>query len=133
MPLLFDASALVDLMLDPTDVIPKVRGNSLLDLTFYEAGNVFWKSWRVRRSATFEEAQANVDLLPGLAEVMRVLRFDEIGLPRIHRAARETGLSFYDSAYIAAAADRRLDLVTSDDRLRRGAKGNVRTLSPAEL
>jgi predicted nucleic acid-binding protein len=131
---LFDASALVYLLLDASaPLVPRIRGGRMLDLTAYEVGSALWKQWRVRRTMSFEDVSTHLGGVPAVFRALKIIRFDELGVEAMNRAAKETGLSFYDSAYVAAAVAGNLELVTADERLRKGASGRVTVRSPTDL
>jgi predicted nucleic acid-binding protein len=119
---LFDSSALVDQMINHERKSSFFRGSSILDLTLYETANAFWKLWRVRRLISFEDAEAHVENLGDLRGVLRVIDVSTLDLTLVHNIARSTGLTVYDSAYIAVAHRDGLELVTVDGKLERVAK-----------
>ena len=136
MPYLLDASAVVELMLDSKEILPRVKGAAVLDLTHYEVGAFFWKSWRVRRTLSSEVARAHLQYLPELLGTLRTLRCEELPPTQVDEVARGTGLSYYDSAYVAAAETAGLGLATADQKIVRACAAReprVSTVSPGGL
>jgi len=88
---------------------------AVLDLTFYEVGNVIWKEYRkgnikdVKTVASFFQEVLN--LLPKMSL--------DGELVYVERLAVEEGLTFYDASYLYAASSRKLKLVTEDKDLLR--------------
>ena len=105
--------------------------STILNLAFYELGNAVWKQARIHRRITLEEAYL---ILDSLTEVFRRLRKpeDEDPLRTLEMAVRE-GLTYYDAAYISAAIEKGLILVTDDERLYEVGRRYVKTLKSDEL
>ncbi|MDQ3782885.1 MAG: type II toxin-antitoxin system VapC family toxin [Actinomycetota bacterium] len=83
----------------------------LLDLSVYEFGNVLIRQQRLDEAA----AVATVQQLFALG--MPVLAVEvELGVRAVRTAGR-TGLSVYDAAFLAAAEQLDVDLLTADTRL----------------
>lgn len=83
------------------------------DLIWPEAGNVFWKKWR-RGELRAEEADS---LLRDLQRYpVRILSSEGL-LAVAWEIASTLTRSFYDSLYLALAADRGCPLVTADRKL----------------
>jgi predicted nucleic acid-binding protein len=79
----------------------------VLDLTFYEVGNVF------RRIG--QPARVIVGLLDRLHDVCGPgIAMDRHRRAAVGAVAEREGLSFYDAAYVAAADQHRLALLTAD-------------------
>ncbi len=80
---------------------------SVLDLTYYEAGNVFRRSGRSATVVAGVLAQLLEICGPGIA--MARHRWSAVA-----EAAHRHGLSFYDAAYVAIAEEHRMTLLTAD-------------------
>ncbi len=118
MALLFDASAVVNLILKRgSKALTSARRNFALDLTGYETGNALWRLCLLERKITQDEAstflRAASDFLSHLLEVP----FDELDPSRVLDIAISKRLTFYDASYIVAAETKRLTLVTDDEEL----------------
>ena len=121
---LFDASALVDLVLGiaPDGVtIEAVYGHHILDLTMYEASNALWKTGVANDNLTDDELREAVEILDRLDREVTVERATKTGLPPTMRTARETGVTFYDASYLSVAERNDLALITEDRPQRQAA------------
>ena len=122
----FDASSLVAVLLD--DDAPPVSilyDGHVLDLTFYEAGNVLWKIHALQDRTTAEEHAELVSLLADLRRELVVHDLEEIGFEAVMDVATETELTFYDAGYIACAETLETTLVTEDGELLAAANEHV--------
>jgi predicted nucleic acid-binding protein len=121
---LFDASSIMLLAKrSPESASEVIEGELVLDLTRYEVGNAIWRLHRLIErdgAPAAVEAAAMAHDLMALTEETGV--DGEEGMRATMRAAYETGLSFYDSAYLSTAASMGLVLVTEDAQLRRRAE-----------
>lgn len=126
---LFDSSAIINLCGEKR--IDKLFEGWTLNLAFYELGNAVWKQTYIHRTVTPEEAGK---LLDALTEVFINMKKPEKenGLGTLKIAVRE-GLTYYDAAYIQAAVENKLTLVTDDEKLYRVAKKFVKTMKSNEL
>jgi predicted nucleic acid-binding protein len=119
--LLFDASAIVNLLISKGSVgLDIARGNDILDLTVYEAGNALWKLSVLHRKISSAEADSLLSALlrTGL-DRMNLVRVSELDHASILNLARTERVSYYDASYVHAAIERKRDLVTDDLRLSR--------------
>ncbi len=134
MPLLFDASAITNLIIARgSKVLKKTGGNFALDLTFYEIGNALWRLCLMERKITHSEASglitSAVDLLGRLGQI----RLEDLNSNRILDIGIAKRITFYDASYVAAAEARRLMIVTDDEVLTRAAKEYVSTERSAAI
>ncbi|AUX09509.1 PilT protein domain protein [Halalkaliarchaeum desulfuricum] len=114
----FDTSSLVAVLLDDdTPGLPVLFDGHVLDLTFYEAGNVLWKVHALQDRTSPEEHAEFVSLIPDLRREMVVHDLDEIGFEAVMDVATRTELTFYDAAYVVCAEDLETTLVTEDREL----------------
>ncbi len=112
---LLDASAVYPVILRMREKVMEYSHIfSVLDLTFYEVGNVLWKEFRRGRLENrkvvvemFEEffSEVNVRRMPDMSDILEL-------------AAREN-LTFYDASYLIAAKKYGIKLVTEDRDLLR--------------
>lgn len=116
---LFDASALVNLLVSRGGVaLELARGNDILDLTIYEAGNALWKLSILRKEISTTEADSLLStLLRTATEHMYVVKVSDIDHMSVASLARSERVSYYDAAYISATRERKRQLVTDDARL----------------
>ena len=129
MSYLYDSSAIINLCGEGKT--ERLLEGWTLNLAFYELGNAVWKQARIHRRITLEEAYLILDTL---TEVFRRLRKpeDEAPLRTLEMAVRED-LTYYDAAYISAAIEKGLILVTDDERLYEVGRRYVKTLKSDEL
>ncbi|MEM2240272.1 MAG: type II toxin-antitoxin system VapC family toxin [Candidatus Bathyarchaeia archaeon] len=126
---LFDSSAIINLCGEKR--IDKLFEGWTLNLAFYELGNAVWKQTYIHRTITPEEASKLLDTLTEVFINMKKPE-KENGLETLKIAVRE-GLTYYDAAYIQAAVENKLTLVTDDEMLYRVAKKFVKTMKSNEL
>jgi len=128
--MLFDASSIVNLV--KRGVVKPLAGNATLDLAVYEAFNAVWKEHAVLGRIDGETAGRLARILAGVFELMDLLSAAG-SAEAILGLAVDTGLTFYDAAYLYKAGERGYTLVTDDKRLLREAAGRVEALSTAQL
>ncbi|MGD0804578.1 MAG: type II toxin-antitoxin system VapC family toxin [Candidatus Bathyarchaeia archaeon] len=122
MKLLFDASSIAETLTQRReDAVNNLAGQTTLDLTIYELGNVVWKESR-RRKRTEGETSTIMGYIEQVLGVMDVHRIQIGDMQMIERYAAKLNLSFYDSSYLTAAKALERTLVTEDEQLRRAAK-----------
>ena len=126
---LYDASAFFNLFAR-TDQYGHFLGQAVLDLTQYELGNALSKK------CTDDNRDATLKLFDeyvGVIAHMRVLGMG--GMQRdVLATASSTGLTFYDSAYVAAAERHGLVLVTDDAEMSEAARRRgISTITSAEV
>ena len=122
---LLDTSALYPIILEPYKYTGILEDSAILDLTLYEIGNAALMSWRrgLLRSYT--------RFMKSATKAMRILEIIRLGpedIEGIARVAEETGLTYYDSAYVYAARKLGLVLVTEDTEIIRKARDVAKTL-----
>jgi predicted nucleic acid-binding protein len=132
---LFDASALVNLLVSRgSGAFEIVRGNDVLDLTIYEAGNALWKLSTLRKEISPAQADALLKtLLRTMREQMRLVRVTDIDHMSVASLARSERISYYDAAYISAAKEGNQQLITDDERLASVGSRFVRVKPSADL
>lgn len=118
---LLDASALLNFMLSKDDTLESLKACSILDLTVYEVGNAVWRLARVQKKITERQACDLLEYFTLIRRGLLVRRIDDIEYAK--RISMESGLTFYDASYIAAAKSNSLVLVTDDRLLGRQASG----------
>jgi len=133
-PLVFDASSLVATLLDDESPdVSVVFDGHVLDLTFYEAGNVLWKVHALQERITETEHADVVGILVDIREELVVHDLPEIGFDAVSTTATESGLTFYDAAYLECAAQLDAVLVTEDAELRAVDDGHAGACRVREL
>jgi predicted nucleic acid-binding protein len=130
---LFDTSALLNIMIRNGSRVPKLlRSQSILDLTMYEAGNVIWKLAYLQKRITPQQACKILESFLLLKQNMRVLGTDGME-EKIKNLSLDTGLTFYDSAYVVAAEQAGLVLVTDDDSLAKPAAKYLTVINSEDI
>ncbi len=112
---LLDASAVYPIILRMREEVMEYSHIfSVLDLTFYEIGNVLWKEFRRGR---LENRKVVVEMFEEFFGEVSVRRMPEMS-DILELAAREN-LTFYDASYLIAAKKYGIKLVTEDRDLLR--------------
>jgi len=127
--LLFDASALINMVLKGSQSLTSTTGNFALELTGFEAGNAIWRLCLLERKITHEEASSLVEATTAFLTRLSLLTLVDLNPTRILQIAISERTTFYDASYIAAAEAKKLTLVTDDRKLLDIAKLYV----PAQL
>ncbi len=122
---LLDASALYPIIISPYQYVGILEESAVLDLTLYEIGNAALVSWRRKRLRSY------TGFMKSATKAMRILEIIRLGpsdLEGIARVAEETGLTYYDAAYVYAARRLGLALVTEDAEILQKARDVAKTL-----
>jgi len=131
-----DASTIITLVKrHGEDSISILKGSNTIALAPYEIGNMLRTETQLTRTLTTAEADRLLYIL------YRILAVATIEAPTnadeaitILNTARETGISYYDAAYLTEAKKKRLPLATEDRRLTEKAKNiRVKTLNADSL
>lgn len=119
-----DASAVVELLLDGED--DQMYGHAVLELTFFEVANTFYRIAAHEERLSREDTALLVEQLADLREEVDVLSLlDIVGIIRVYETAWATSLTVYDAAYVAAAEATGRSLVTSDGGIHNHAPEGV--------
>lgn len=130
---LFDTSALLNIMIKNGSKAQKLlKSQSILDLTIYETGNVIWKLAYLQKRITHQQACKLLESFLLLKQNMHVLGTDGIE-EKIKNLSLDTGLTFYDSAYVMAAQKAGLVLVTDDVSLAKSATKHLVVMSSEDI
>ena len=112
---LVDASALYPLILNFREkVFTASKKLKILDLTFYEVGNVLWKHYRKGKIENLNMAAETFKEILDSLEKLKAEDFTEI-----LKTATKKNLTFYDAAYINVAKKYKLTLVSADKEMLR--------------
>jgi predicted nucleic acid-binding protein len=102
-----------------------------VDLIIKEVSNVLWKDYYVRRSINKDTVLELYRLMKSLLGVNILLENEEKYLDDAFEIAILTGVSIYDSLYIAQAKKNKLPLVTLDMKQKETAeKVGVKVIYP---
>lgn len=133
MTLLFDTSSLVTVILDQGGRgVDQLFDEYVLDLTFYETGNVIWKAHALQDRLDADDLERLLSFLERLESQVTVLSVDSLEFERTMEVAVDEELTFYDAAYVACAERDDHRLVTEDRELRSCARSYVDTISVQE-
>jgi len=107
----------------------------MLDLTLYEACNVFWKECAKLHRIDAETAKRGCRLAVTLAVEYAILHgLEELDPSRVVAIAMEEGITVYDASYIALAKQLGAPIASNDrDILEAAPRQNVRAYSLEEL
>lgn len=126
---LFDSSAIINLCGERR--INQLLEGWTLNLAFYELGNAVWKQLYLYNAINTMEANT---ILDSLTEVfMKLKKPEKENSLEILKIAVKEGLTYYDAAYIQAAIENELTLVTDDEQLYRACKKYVKAVTSDEL
>jgi len=123
MRLLYDASAILNIIRSlGEDAIKYIKGNFILSLTPYEIGNALWKEALLLRRISVDDA------LSLLKDIRKIYDLLDMIMPKNQfitlKVALLMKITYYDSAYIIAAVENNLTLVTDDMELINKMKSN---------
>jgi predicted nucleic acid-binding protein len=126
---LFDSSAIITLCGEKR--INKLLEGWTLNLAFYELGNAVWKQVYIYK--VIDTNEANI-ILDSLTEVfMKLKKPEKENSLEILKIAAKEGLTYYDAAYIQAAIENKLTLVTDDEQLYKASKKYVKAVTSDEF
>jgi predicted nucleic acid-binding protein len=125
---LFDSSAIITLV--ESSKLDELLEGWTIDLAFYELGNAVWKQVHLYRTLSMDEAKIALDALVSVFDKMRKIQELE-PLSTLVIAVTE-GLSYHDAAYLQAAVDKKMILVTDDKTLRQVGGKYVNTVTSRE-
>ena len=111
---LIDTSILYEIISErETDVI---RNSFILDLTIYEFGNAVWKQHKFFGIPKKE----CVGLIENFSKLgLRIIRINLNDLTEITEVAIKQGITVYDASYIFYAKKHSLELLTSDEKMKK--------------
>ncbi len=133
--LLIDASSLMLLMKTANiqTELDHLRTSFLLDLTFYEVGNVIWKETCLTKFLTKNESEVLQNRVQTVLTRTNKILSEASNFQKILDISESEKLSFYDSSYLFAAKEKGLVLVTEDKELWTKAEKHVEVQNVATL
>lgn len=130
---LFDTSALFNVMIkNGSNALKFLKFQNILDLTIYETGNVIWKLAHVKKDITYQQACKMLESFLLLRPHMNILEITGME-EKIKNLSIDTGLTFYDSAYVVAAKQSGLVLVTDDSLLVKVATKHITVMGSEDI
>lgn len=100
-------------------------------MAFYELGNALWKQVHIHKIITSDEANTVLGLLTEIFEKLKKPETEEA--LEILKIAIKESLTYYDAAYIQAATENGLTLVTDDKLLHTTSSKHTKTVTSDEI
>ncbi len=123
--IVIDASALAAIVLrEPTwrELVRYLRRAVSVDYVVKEVANAIWRATYVRKILSIDDARYTLSILYKLVNT-NIELYPELDLvPQAMEIAFSKGIALYDALYIALAIDRRIPLLSLDEKQRRVAR-----------
>ncbi len=130
---LFDASALLNLLIQKgSSALKLLNEQAILDLTVYEVGNSIWRLVHLERKISANQACSLLDSFLLLTQYMKTLTITGIE-KSVKEFSIHEGVTFYDAAYLVAATNNGLALVTDDKSLAKVARKHAGVIQSSDL
>lgn len=126
---LFDSSAIINIC--GRKRLDQLLEGWTLNLAFYELGNAVWKQVYLYRTLDLEKAKLVLNTLIEVFNKMR--KISKENTIKILNHAVKNKITYYDAAYLQAAIDNNLILVTDDEKLYNISKKYVNVVTSDEL
>jgi len=128
-PHLFDSSAIITLI--EKNKLDALLEGWTIDLSFYELGNSVWKQVNLYKTLSMDDAKVVLDAF--MLVYNRMNKIQEVDPQSILTVASQEGITFYDAAYLQAAKDKKVTLVTDDKKLKQVSSKYVNTVTSREV
>jgi predicted nucleic acid-binding protein len=125
MKCIFDSSTIFEAIKE--NAVEVLAGNSTLDLTGYELGNILWKEHTIHKRINREELKKLVKITKEVLNLMEILTIN-CHEEEILSIAESLKITFYDASYIYHAKNKKIPLATEDTELANKAKSQINTL-----
>jgi predicted nucleic acid-binding protein len=130
--LILDASVYTPLLAKAGGKLVKLAKHyvfAILDLTIYEACNVFWKLCVKHKILNPHDAIELCKLTKNLATRLKIYNFNDIDVEKAVTIAIDNNITVYDATYIALAQSIRAAIATEDsDIIRVAPRYGITTL-----
>ncbi|MEM1545682.1 MAG: type II toxin-antitoxin system VapC family toxin [Candidatus Methanomethylicia archaeon] len=126
---LFDSSAIINIC--GRKRLDQLLEGWTLNLAFYELGNAVWKQVYLYRTLDLEKAKLVLNTLIEIFNKMR--KINKENTIEILNHVVKNKITYYDAAYLQAAIDNNLILVTDDEKLYNISKKYVNVVTSDEL
>ncbi|MBM3897345.1 MAG: type II toxin-antitoxin system VapC family toxin [Thaumarchaeota archaeon] len=135
MPYLVDSSSLMILIknMEERKATKLMQDSKILDLTYYEAGNMLWKHSGLHKYVSKQDLANLTDLTKDVLRKLERISAESDDLPRILEIANREKLTFYDSSYLYIAVAKGLSLVTDDFKLAKASHKYITTKTASEM
>ncbi|BES81748.1 type II toxin-antitoxin system VapC family toxin [Pyrodictium abyssi] len=128
MKALFDASSiLMAIRRYGSRAYEVLRGSYTISLALYKVGNAVWKESTLLGTLSVVEAKDVLKAAYALIERMNIVAPRDPIL--VLTVAHELRTTFYDSAYVVAASENHLTLITEDKKLARKVNKEAKRLA----
>ena len=114
MKYLLDSSAFYKLIQNPERSKAIIINSYVLDLTYYEVGNIIWKEYKWGKLKNFKRA---IELISELLDLTTTINISTDDLGEIENLATTLDLTFYDASYVYYAKKLGLNLLTNDRKI----------------
>jgi len=118
------------------DLIEKLRKikSVILDLSLYEACNVFWKEHVKLHKISEEEAITACKAVKALSRYITLYSVTDLDTAEVMKIAIENSITFYDASYIVLAHKLKAPIASEDnDIITVAPKYNIRVIRLNEL
>ncbi|NHI94357.1 MAG: PIN domain-containing protein [Candidatus Lokiarchaeota archaeon] len=117
MTYLFDTSTIINIIQDKPDKAIKIfKGHNLLDLSYYELGNVLWK-FDHRKLFNKDEIKKIRETIELIWNIFRILKLNIEDFESTLNIAFENKITFYDASFIYLAHKSNFTLVSDDIKM----------------
>ena len=115
--LVFDTSTIINIIqIKHDEAITVFKGQNLLDLSYYELGNVLWKLL-YRSLLDKDEINKVRETIESIWSIFNVLKSTIEDFKKILDIAIENELTFYDASFVYHAQKNDLTLVSDDGKM----------------
>ena len=125
MSCIFDSSTIFKAIKE--NAVEVLAGNSTLDLTRYELGNILWKEYTLHKRINREELEKLVKLVKNVLDLMETLTIN-CHEEETLSIANNLKITFYDASYVYHAKNKKTPLITEDNELTEKTKLHIKTL-----
>lgn len=132
-PKLIDASSILYLLKNRSEMLRQSRGFLIIPLTIYEIGNALRTEAYLRKTIDPRTAETLLKIITPILHSMGISESGGDDLVNTLSLAGKCGLTFYDASYLYTAKKESCTLVTEDGKLAKAAsREGVEVLSAAD-
>jgi len=126
---LFDSSAIIALV--ERKKLDELLEGYTIELAFYELGNAVCKQVHLCKTLSTDDAKIALDALISVFNKMH--KIQGVEPLSVLTVALKEGLTYYDAAYLQAAVNNKMTLVTDHEKLKRVGNTYVKTVTSSEI